>query len=83
MRGMGGIYKRGPVYWIRYNHRGRKHRESSQSAERAVAVALLKHRLVGLRRVVARGPPKSASRSRNWRRTTSRSEPCGARTRKG
>ena len=20
MRGMGGVYKRGPVYWIRYNH---------------------------------------------------------------
>ena len=45
MRGMGGVYKRGPVYWLRYNHRGRKYRESSKSAERAVAVALLKQRL--------------------------------------
>jgi hypothetical protein len=29
MRGMGGIFKRGPVWWIRYGHRGRKYPESS------------------------------------------------------
>ena len=45
MRGMGGVYRRGPVYWIRYYHRGREHRESSRSAERRDAVRLLKRRL--------------------------------------
>lgn len=45
MRGMGGVFKRGPVWWIRYGHRGRKYRESSKSADRAVALALLKQRL--------------------------------------
>jgi len=48
MRGMGGVFKRGPVWWIRYSHRGRKHRESSKSPERAIAVALLKQRLADL-----------------------------------
>jgi integrase len=56
MRGMGGIYKRGPVYWIRYSHRGRKYRESSKSPERAVAVALLKQRLADLHQGRVAGP---------------------------
>jgi integrase len=42
---MGSVYKRGPVWWIRYSHRGRKYRESSKSSERADALALLKQRL--------------------------------------
>ncbi len=45
MRGMGSVYKRGPVWWIRYSHRGRKYRESSKSPERADALALLRQRL--------------------------------------
>lgn len=45
MRGMGNVYKRGPVWWIRYSRRGRKYRESSKSPERAIAVALLKRRI--------------------------------------
>ena len=48
MRGLRGIYKRGPVYWIRYHHRAREYRESSRSTERADAVALLRQRLAGL-----------------------------------
>ena len=48
MRGMGGIYKRGPVYWIRFHHRGREYRESSRSTERGEAVRLLKRRLADL-----------------------------------
>ena len=50
MRGMGGVFKRGPVWWIRYGHRGRKYRESSKSPERADALALLKQRLADLHR---------------------------------
>src|SRR5262245_24367139 len=56
MRGMGGIYKRGPVYWIRYSHRGRKYRESSKSPERAVAVALLTQRLNEIHQGRVSGP---------------------------
>ena len=48
MRGMGGVYKRGPFWWIRYGHRGRKYRESSQSTKRHDAVRLLKQRLTDL-----------------------------------
>jgi integrase len=48
MRGLGGIYKRGPVYWIRYHHRGREYRESARSTERGDAVRLLKQRLSDL-----------------------------------
>jgi integrase len=48
MRGLGNVYKRGEVYWVRYHHRGRELRESSRSTERANAVALLKRRLADL-----------------------------------
>jgi integrase len=43
-RGMGRIYQRGDVWWIQYSHNGEKHRESSESTKRPVAVALLKRR---------------------------------------
>jgi len=56
MRGLGSVYKRGPVYWIRYSRRGRKYRESSKSPERAVAVALLKQRLAELHQGRISGP---------------------------
>ena len=45
MRGLGGIYKRGSVYWVRYRHRGKQYRESACSTERADAMRLLKQRL--------------------------------------
>jgi hypothetical protein len=60
MRGLGGIYKRGPNWWIRYYHRGRKYRESSRSTERADAVRLLKQRLADL----AQGRPSGADEER-------------------
>jgi hypothetical protein len=41
---MGRVYARGGVWWIQYSHQGRKHRESSGSAKRPDAVALLKRR---------------------------------------
>ena len=45
MRGLGNVYKRGPVWWIRYHRRGREYRESARSTERADARAFLKQRL--------------------------------------
>ncbi len=44
-RGLGGIYLRGGVWWVRYSYRGAKRRESSHSDNRADAVRLLKRRL--------------------------------------
>ena len=44
-KGQGGVYQRGDIYWIRYSHRGEKHRESSASTRRSDAVALLPRRL--------------------------------------
>ena len=49
MRGLGNVYKRGPVWWIRYHRRGREYRESARSTERADARAFLKQRLGDLR----------------------------------
>ncbi|MBI4637616.1 MAG: tyrosine-type recombinase/integrase [Candidatus Rokubacteria bacterium] len=60
MRGLGGIYKRGPVYWIRYHHRGREYRESARSTERGDAVRLLKQRVADL----AQGRPSPADEER-------------------
>jgi integrase len=40
-----GEHKASAVWWIRYHHRGRKHRESSESTKRADAVKLLKRRM--------------------------------------
>ena len=41
-RGLGGVYKRGDIYWIYYNRLGKQHRESSKSKRRDDAVRLLK-----------------------------------------
>jgi integrase len=41
---MGRVYQRGGVWWIQYSHQGKRRRESSGSAKRPVAVALLKQR---------------------------------------
>ena len=46
MDGFGRIYQRGRTWWIQYNHRGKKHRETSKSTKRSVAVKLLKQRQV-------------------------------------
>ncbi len=43
-RGMGRVYQRGSIWWVTYSHNGTKHRESSGSTKRPVAVALLKRR---------------------------------------
>src|SRR5208282_5136375 len=45
MRGAGTIYRRGPVLWIRYSHRGVEYRESSESESETVARRLLKARI--------------------------------------
>ncbi len=45
MRGMGRVFRRGPVCWIGYYHRGREIRESSHSESEAQAGKLLKKRL--------------------------------------
>ena len=60
MRGLGGVYKRGPVYRIRYHHSGREHRESARSTERADATRLLKRRLADL----SQGRPSGADEER-------------------
>jgi integrase len=44
-RGLGGVYLRGGVWWVRYSYRGEKRRESSGSTRRPDAVRLLKKRL--------------------------------------
>ena len=44
-RGMGRIYQRGQTWWVEYWHRGAQHRESSRSADKGVAVRLLKQRI--------------------------------------
>jgi hypothetical protein len=48
MRGLGSIYQRGEVWWVRYHDGGREYRESSRSVERDDAVRLLRHRLAAL-----------------------------------
>ena len=45
MNTVGSIYKRGDVWYILFIHRGRRHRESSGSTDRKVALGLLKKRI--------------------------------------
>ncbi len=56
MRGLGSIYQRGQVWWVRYQHGGREYRESSRSVDRDDAVRLLRHRLGGLNTGKPGGP---------------------------
>src|SRR5262245_31404109 len=56
MRGMSGVYKRGPSWWIRYSLRGRKVRESTRSTEGRDAVRLLKQRMAELHQGKPSGP---------------------------
>jgi len=44
-RGMGRVYLRGETWWIQFSVNGQRHRESSNSPDRADAVRLLKRRL--------------------------------------
>jgi integrase len=44
MRGDGGIFQRGPIWWVVYWHRGTRVRESSRSTDRRVAQRLLQTR---------------------------------------
>jgi integrase len=44
IRGFGYVYQRGAVWWVRYSHRGRDHRESSGSHRETDAWRLLKER---------------------------------------
>src|SRR5258705_3994553 len=48
MRGLGGIYQRRLIWWVRYQHGGREYRESSRSVDRDDAVRLLRFRLASL-----------------------------------
>lgn len=45
MRGLGRIFKRGSTWWISYYHRGKEHRESSESHKESEAKKKLKKRL--------------------------------------
>src|SRR5579885_2666326 len=45
MRGMGRIFRRGPIYWIAYYHRGKEFRESARSDSEKEARQLLKKRI--------------------------------------
>lgn len=44
VRGLGGVYRRGQVWWVYYSVRGKQRFESARSRKRTVAVALLKKR---------------------------------------
>src|SRR6266702_2811739 len=43
-RGLGSVYQRGGVWWVRYHYRGKQYRETS-GGNKAAATALLKKRL--------------------------------------
>ena len=51
--GMGGVKRRGNIWWIRYSRNGKRYEESSHSAQRQVANDLLKLRQGD----IARGVP--------------------------
>jgi len=44
-RGMGRLYRRNEIWWVQWSTNGQRHRESSNSSDKAVAVRLLKKRL--------------------------------------
>ena len=44
IRGFGSVYQRGQVWWVRYSHRGREHRESTGSERETDAWRKLKQR---------------------------------------
>src|SRR5574337_838615 len=56
LRGMGIVYTRGTIWWVQYCYRGKVHRESSGSPNRAHAVQLLRRRLEEIGRGRLVGP---------------------------
>ncbi len=58
---MGRVFRRGELWWVAYYHAGREVRESSKSAKRPAAVALLKRRH---RELAAGRPAREAERVR-------------------
>lgn len=56
VKGTGRIYQRGHMWWIDYGYRGTRHRESSGSARKGDAVALLRRRLEEMGRGRLVGP---------------------------
>jgi integrase len=60
MRGMGRVFKRGPVYWVAYYHRGKEYRESAESENESAAKKLLKKRIGE----VAQGQLRGANQDR-------------------
>jgi len=58
--GTGRIYQRGETWWIDYQHKGKRFRESSESTKKVVATNLLKKRLgeIGAGRHVGRTEEK-------------------------
>lgn len=52
-RGLGGIYRRGEIWWIHYSREGKLHQESSRSTDPEAAKSLLHRRLgdIGANRV--------------------------------
>jgi len=58
MRGLGSVYQRGQVWWIRYHQGGREYRESSHSADRQDALRLLRKRLASISAGKPGGPPE-------------------------
>jgi integrase len=56
MRGLGFLYQRGDVWWVCYSVRGKRYRESSESTNHAVAVKLLKDKIVAVRNGKPVGP---------------------------
>lgn len=56
MRGLGGVYLRGKIWWIHYSYRGKSFRESSGSQIRTDAIRLLKRRLSEIGRGRLVGP---------------------------
>lgn len=45
MKGMGRVFKRGSIYWIAYNYRGKEYRESARTDSESQAQKLLKRRI--------------------------------------
>ncbi|MGQ0557890.1 MAG: tyrosine-type recombinase/integrase [Nitrospiraceae bacterium] len=55
-RGLGGVYKRGNVWWVYYSFRGKPYRESSNSTRHSDAMKLLKRRHAEMGRGQLVGP---------------------------
>ena len=54
-RGVGMIFRRGPIWWIQYHWRGRRYRETSRSRVRRDAVTLLRLRMADMGKGQLRG----------------------------